>query len=277
MKYTKIPEDTFKQIQLNAGVLVKNFNPATQEFEGLMGATSGGVSFNATPTYEDFGEDIDNAPKNTKEFKQLTEWAVALSGNYVTVTPDMARSLVGAADIDPNDPTKIVPRNEVLAGDFEDIWWIGDYSNVNEGTNAGYCAIHMINALNTSGFQITSTDKGKGQFAFNYEGHYSMNAQNTVPFEVYIKAGSEEAMPSIFLNTHSTTVEEGDEVVLTAQVIPAGETVTWSSGDTSVATVSGGTITAVAEGNTIVTASITVDGVTYNDTCTVVVNEATEG
>jgi hypothetical protein len=190
MKFTKIPEDTFKEIQLNAGILVKSFTPSTREITGLMGATTGGITFNAAPTFEDFGEDIDNCPKNTLELKKLTEWAVSLSGTFVTVTADTAKALIGAADADSQDQTKIIPRNDVLASDFEDVWWIGDYSDINTGTNAGFCAVHMLNALNTGGFQITSSDKGKGQFAFNFEGHYSMDAQDTVPFEVYIKAGS---------------------------------------------------------------------------------------
>ena len=275
MKFTKIPEDTFKNIQLNAGILVKTFTPATKEFEGLMGATTGGISFTATPTFEDFGEDIDNCPKNSMELKKLTEWAVALSGNFVTVTADVAKTLVGAADVDAIDATKIIPRNDVLLTDFDDIWWIGDYSDNNNGANAGFCAIHMLNALNTGGFQLTSSDKGKGQFAFNFEGHYSMNAQDTVPFEVYIKGSDAEPTPVVQLDKHSISVEAGGTATLNATTIPSDASVTWSSADSSVATVSNGVITAGdSDGNTIITASITVDGVTYNDTCTVVVTVA---
>lgn len=275
MKFTRIPEDTFKNIQMNAGIIVKGFDPATQEISGLLGATTGGVTFNAAPTFEDFGEDIDNCPKNTLELKKLTEWAVSLSGTFVTVTAEMAKTLIGAGDIDANDSTKIVPRNDVLTTDFEDIWWIGDYSDVNTGDNAGYCAVHMMNALNTGGFQITSTDKGKGQFAFNFEGHYSMSAQDTVPFEVYIN-GSSEQTPYISLNKHSLTISVDDEVTLATAKVPDNATVTWASASTSVASVADGVVTGEGAGNTIITASITVDGVTYNDTCTVVV-EAAEG
>ena len=63
----------------------------------------------------------------------------------------------------------------------------------NGATNGGYIAIHMMNALSTGGFQIQSGDKAKGQFAFEYTAHYSMDAADTVPFEIYIKAGTEEA------------------------------------------------------------------------------------
>lgn len=190
MKYTKIPETAFQNIQMNAGILVSSFTPATGEIEGLMGATTGGVSFTATPTYSDYGEDIDNCPKNTKELKKLDSWEVTMGGTFVTITAETAKKLIASADVDGSDATHIIPRNDVESGDFQDIWWIGDYSDVNDGTNAGFCAVHMINALNTGGFQIQSTDKGKGNFAFEFTGHYSMNAQDTVPFEVYIKQGT---------------------------------------------------------------------------------------
>lgn len=191
MKYTKIPETAFKNIQLNAGVLLSAFNPesATVANESIIGATTGGINFTATPTYTDFGEDIDNCPKNMMELKNLDSWEISLSGTYVTVDVNAVKALVGAADVSGN---KITPRNDLKLTDFTDVWWVGDYSDQNGETNGGYVAIHMINALSTGGFAIQSSDNGKGNFAFTYTAHYSMNAQGTVPFEVYVKAGTAE-------------------------------------------------------------------------------------
>ena len=191
MKYTKIPETTFQNLQLNAGVLLSAFNPesATVANESIIGATTGGVNFTATPTFSDYGEDIDNCPKNMKELKKLDAWEINMSGTYITVDANAVKSLVGAADVSGN---KITPRNDVLLSDFTDIWWVGDYSDKNGETNGGFVAIHMMNALSTGGFAIQSSDNGKGNFAFTYTAHYSMNAQETVPFEVYVKAGTAE-------------------------------------------------------------------------------------
>lgn len=58
------------------------------------------------------------------------------------------------------------------------------------------------------------------------------------------------------------------------EVIPAGTPVAWASSDETVATVDGGNVAAVAIGNATITASITVDGVTYTDTATVEVEAA---
>lgn len=195
MKFTQIPADTFQHLQLNAGVLLKSFDPttATLNKSDIIGATSGGVNFTATPSYSDWGEDVDNAPANLKELKKLDSWEVKMSGTYLTVSASQAKDLIGAADIDSSDPTHIVPRNDVLDADFNDIWWVGDYSDKNGAANGGFIAIHMLNGLSTGGFQMQSANKGKGNFSFEITGHYSIENTEKVPFEVYIKSGTAEA------------------------------------------------------------------------------------
>lgn len=193
MEYTQIPTNTFEQIQLNAGILCSEFNPSTGAVTGLLGATTGGINFTDAPEYVDFGEDIDNCPKNTLELKKIDSRAVTMSGTFVTITADVAKKLAASADLASG---KITPRDDLKDTDFEDIWWVGDYSDKNTtgtGATAGFVAIHLMNALNTGGFQIQTTDKEKGQFAFEFTGHYSISATNTVPYEVYVKAGVEGA------------------------------------------------------------------------------------
>lgn len=195
-KFTQIPTDTFKKLQLGAGILTTAFDPATGALtaSNIIGATSGGVSFEATPSFTDFGEDIDNCPKNTKELKKLDSWEAKMSGSFVTMDTTVATSVIGTAAVASNDSTKVVPRNSVEAKDFKNIWWVGDYSDINEDGSstgkAGFIAIKLINALSTGGFKIQSGDKAKGTFEFEYTGHYSSENIDTVPFELYIKAGS---------------------------------------------------------------------------------------
>lgn len=199
MRFTKIPENTFQQIQLNAGVLAKAFKPETGELKGedIIGATSGGVSFEAAPEFSDYGEDIDNCPKNMKELKVLDNVEAKFSGSFVTVSESMIKLLIGAASASSG---KITPRRDLLDEDFTDLWWIGDYSDDNTDEKGGFVAIHMFNALSTGGFKVQSNDKAKGTFDFEFTGHYSMDAQDRVPYEVYIK---DEATSSISLNAQT--------------------------------------------------------------------------
>lgn len=190
MRFTQIPTNTFEQLQLNAGMVLTDFDPTDPDIaqEDILGATSGGSTFTAAATYRDNGEDIDNCPKNMKELKELVSWDVTLSGTLLTVSPASAAKLAAAADVSSN---KITPRNDLKISDFGDIWWVGDYSDINDDTNGGFLAIHVINALSTGGFQLRSQDKAKGQFAFVFTGHYSMATQNTPPFELYVAAGND--------------------------------------------------------------------------------------
>ena len=192
MKFTQIPTTAMEELQLNAGILLSSFTPSTAEVSGIIGATTGGIKFSATPTYSDFGEDIDNCPKNMMELKRQDSIEVKISGTFVTITTAIAKKLMAAADIGTTDQTKITPRNDLKTEDFADLWWVGDYSDKNGDTNGGFVAIHVMHALNTGGFQLQSGDKSKGQFAFEFTGHYSIDAQNVVPYEVYIKSGTAE-------------------------------------------------------------------------------------
>ena len=189
MKYTKIPEDTFKNLQMNAGILCTDFDPSSGEISGqILGATTGGLTFATNPTYNDFGSDIDNCPNNTMELKKLDSFDPTISGSFLSVTANLVKMLVGAADIE--DTTKIVPRTELLTTDFQDLWMVGDYSDVNTGEDAGFLAIHIMNALNTKGLEIKTTKNGKGTMSLECHGHYSMASQDVVPFEIYVKAGA---------------------------------------------------------------------------------------
>ena len=195
MKFRKIPEDTFKNIVLNAGVLLSSLTPATPTVDdaNILGATTGGINFTATPSFTDFGEDIDNCPKNMKELKKLDSWEVKLTGTFITSNTSLIALLMGAGDVGTSDTTKVTPRVDVASADFKDLWFVCDYSDKNGENNGGFCAIKIINALSTGGFSMQSADKGKAQFSFEFTGHVSMSAQTVVPFEVYLKEGTEEA------------------------------------------------------------------------------------
>lgn len=198
MEFNKYPINTFETLVMGAGVLLTNFDPTTGTVtdSNILGPTSGGINFTATPTYKDFGEDIDNVPKNTKELKRIEDWEIKMTGTLIAITAQAARWLAAAADmatLSGWDGNKIVPRDTLDitdgTGDFRDIWLVADYSDKNTGTNAGFVAIRVMNALSTGGFQIQTADKEKGQFSFEFTAHYSKDAQDTVPFELYIRAG----------------------------------------------------------------------------------------
>jgi len=189
MKYTKVPDDLFKKIQINAGVICTGFTPATGTVETILSATSGGIQFASNPTYTDFFEDVDNLPPNTKQGKRITAWDPVLSGTMLEVDAANVKKRLGAADSTTADGvTKITPRATLEESDFADIWFVGDYSDENTGANAGFIAIHIMSALNTTGFQLQTGKNAKGQSTFEFHGHYDItDEEQTPPFEIYVK------------------------------------------------------------------------------------------
>lgn len=83
-----------------------------------------------------------------------------------------------------------------------------------------------------------------------------------------------EATADIVLNKSNVNVEVGETTTITATPSPKDSIVTWASTDSAIATVANGVVTAVAAGTTTITASITVSGKTYSDSCAVTVTEA---
>lgn len=194
-RYTVVPTNAFDALQVDAGVLLKNFdidaaiesvdNPGFTDAD-LICATTGGVNPSCVANYSDYGEDVDNVPNNMMEFKNLDSWDCKLTTTGLGTSPELIRLSLGAADIDLEDTGKIVPRRDLKQTDFRDLWWVGDKAN------GGFVAIQLINALSTGGFSLQTTKNGKGQVGLEFTGHVSIKAQDVVPMVCYSYDPAEE-------------------------------------------------------------------------------------
>ena len=181
-KFTRIPADTFSQIQTDAGILLYKFDPTHPEDvaeEDIICPTTGGITAAAEPTYSDMGEDVDNCPANLLELKHLDSWNCHIDFTSLGTTPKSIRLALGAADVDGENPTHIIPRNSLKTSDAADIWWVGDRAD------GGFVAVCLKRALSTSGFSLQTTKSGKGNTSVTLTGHVSVATQNEVPMEFY--------------------------------------------------------------------------------------------
>lgn len=185
-RFTKISQDAFKEMQLEAGLFLNSFDPATPTApadSAIVCATTGGINVSCVPSFVDFGEDVDNCPNNTKELKRIDGYECTASTTALGTSPAAIKLSLGAADIDGTDSSKIVPRMELKDTDFADLWWVGDR------VDGGMVAVKIKNALSTGGFVLQTTKKGKGQISMTLTGHMSISAQDEVPMEFYSVAG----------------------------------------------------------------------------------------
>jgi|GEM_PF-2220512 len=87
------------------------------------------------------------------------------------------------------------------------------------------------------------------------------------------EAAPDDAVTTLSLNVGTLALTIGTPGTLTATA-PAGSTVAWTSSSDAIATVSGGTVTPVAEGTATITATATVGEATQTATCQVTVSKA---
>lgn len=269
-RFTRIPESTFNELQVNAGVLAKDFDPETGALDekDIITSTSGGIKVSVKSEYEDYGSDIDNCPKNTKELKRKTSVDVNVTTTALNINKDTLAFGLGASDV--RQDGAVVTRKDLSLSDFKTIWWIGDLAD------GGFLAIKLIDVLSTDGFTLQTTDKNKGKVSLGLTAHMSLNAQTVEPVEFYI-GSAEDATPSISLNKSMLNLVEDDTFTLVADTYPADETVTWDTSDDTVASVQDGVVTAEGAGVCVITAVITVSDVPYIASCNISVTAKGEG
>ena len=204
--FTKIPESTFQDLQLDAGVLLKTFDPddvSAPADSDIICATTGGITVSCVPEFEDFFADVDNAPNNVKEGKKLTGWTCTLSTTSLGTSPELIRLALGAADVSGDS---VVPRRDLdQDDDFADLWWVGDKAD------GGMVAVQILNALSTGGFVLTTTKNGKGTIGLELTGHVSIEDQDTIPMAFYSTSGSAPTSYTYTVATNTTGKNPANE------------------------------------------------------------------
>lgn len=264
----KISQDAFENMPYDSGMLLKTFNvsnPVTPQDSDILCTTTGNISITTSREMIDLSEDVNNLHGRFKEYQVGKGHTAQISFTSIEFTSDALKFALGSADVDGN---KVAPRNQLYQSDFTDVWWVcktlGDKLLV----------IHLMNSISSGGVQFSTTKDAKGTIGLTLDAYASVTQQDVAPIEFYI---IEADNPSISLDTHNVTMLTTDSpFTLRATTVPNDATITWTSGDTDVCTVTstwnGCKITAVAAGRTAVTGKITVSGVDYTSTCLVTVS-----
>lgn len=264
----KITQDAFNNMPFDSGMWLKTFNvdnPVTPADSDILCTTTGDISINYTPTYTDLSEDVNNLHGRFKEFQHKNGATVQASFTALEATQEVLAMAFGTADINGNN---VAPRTELYASDFKDRYWVGK-------TFGGKLVVaHLMNTISTGGVQFSTSKDGKGTIGVTLDAFASVTQQDVEPIEFYI---IEADVPSISLEDYTASIRVGDTPFqLRATVVPSDATITWTTGDASIATVEskwyGAAITAVGAGRTAITGKITVSGVDYTATCLVSVD-----
>lgn len=178
---TGLRPETFMNLQLNAGVFLKNFDyskftdagalesailAALEAGTNILGATQGGGTFQCTPTIRQIAVDGLRYPVVGSTVNDM--WTVKLTGVMKEVTPENFKDVLLSADIEgTGNVRKIKVRTDVLPKDYiNSLCWVGDTSD------QGFVLINLNNVINLNGANFTFTDKGEGTLPFEFQAHH---------------------------------------------------------------------------------------------------------
>lgn len=199
-RFVNIPQSAFKAFGIDAGFLLKQFNPDAPAIApaDIITLTTGGINAVCQPTFEDFGSDVDGVPNDLMELKQITGWLCTLTVSALTLNEAFIKYSLGAADTD-SQTGAINPRSEVQLSDFGGVWFVG------RKVGGGYVAINVDNALSTAGFTLQTTKNGKSTIAVTITGHVSATNMNKVPMTFYTSDEASDAHSITEMLTHVTS------------------------------------------------------------------------
>ena len=191
---TPLREETFENLQLNAGIFIKNLDyssvtdssalktaiaAAITAGTTILGATRGGGSFTVTRDIRE--PEIDGRRYPFKGGKFVDSTDARLATTLVEMTPEnLVMALGGATSTTSGKKTTIKMHTAIQNSDYiESLTWIGDLAD------GRMVAITLKNALNTADFSLTFTDKGEGTLPVELHAHQAnVDDYDEAPFEI---------------------------------------------------------------------------------------------
>lgn len=189
-----IRSETFQNLQLNAGIFIKNFTyssiadasalktaitTAITAGTDILGATRGGGTFVATREIRT--PEVDGMRYGFKGSDFVDSVDAYLSTTLIEVTPDSVKACLGNATATTSGKkTTIKMHTAIETTDYlTNICWVGDLA---DGRLVLIC---LENALNTADFTLTFTDKGEGTLAAEFHARQAeVNDYDYAPFEI---------------------------------------------------------------------------------------------
>lgn len=181
---------TAQNLQLDAGIFVRGLtNPET--FNGTVttpaktiGATSGGGSFTAIPTFRNIFEDLDGARGVYKSGQVIDTWEIKMTTTIKEMTAENIKLALAVADTTTGSEGKYdttTARLEVKDTDYLDNFcFIGTINGQDTPV-----IIEMKNVLNMSGLNLTVADKATGSVSLELQAHFDLSKPDEVPFKIY--------------------------------------------------------------------------------------------
>ena len=191
---TPLRSDTFKNLQLNAGAFLINFEydtytdatalrtalkTALADETKILGATRGGGTFVVSSEIRE--PDVDGKRYRFKGGAFVDSVDAYLGGTLVEIRADNLAKVLATGDVATSGEKKTLTMHTAIKeSDYiTNLCWIGDRSD------GGLTLIGLKNALNNNGLTLTFADKDEATMPFEFHAYQGqVEDYDTAPFEV---------------------------------------------------------------------------------------------
>ena len=240
---TPLRADTYKSLQLNAGVIIINTDISQYidaeslktalasiiaDGSKLLGATRGGGT--CTITRDTRQVEVDGARSNFVGGTIVDGGDAYISVTLLEQTPDHIKYIIGNADIDDDAPNHVKVQIRLAIDDsdyIQNVIWIGD-------TSEGFMAIELYNGLNTADITFTWADKNEGTVNAEFHAHQSgIDVAEYLPVVLHYFTPS-TAMGSLTISSAAGT-NVGETAITKNYTLGTGEKFVYKVGTSSAA------------------------------------------
>lgn len=191
---TPLRSDTFKNLQLNAGAFLMNFEydtytdatalrtalkTALADETKILGATRGGGTFVVSSEIRE--PDVDGKRYRFKGGAFVDSVDAYLGGTLVEIRADNLAKVLATGDVTTSGEKKILTMHTAIQeSDYiTNLCWIGDRSD------GGLTLIGLKNALNNNGLTLTFADKDEATMPFEFHAYQDqVEDYDEAPFTV---------------------------------------------------------------------------------------------
>lgn len=169
---SKITKEQIENIQLDHGILFKNYGLETQE---LVAPIRGGTNFKVERTYRNI--EFDGARGKTKGLKTIDDENASLTVKTLNASLETFADKLPGAKITRDEITNKITKIEATKiGIIEEDEYIENITVFAQKISGEYVKITITNALDENGLDFSAVQKAEGEVEIVYSAHHEYDS-----------------------------------------------------------------------------------------------------
>ncbi len=175
---SKITKEQIENIQLDHGILFKNYGLETQE---LIAPVRGGTNFKVERTYRNI--EFDGARGKTKGLKTIDDENASLTVKTLNASLETFADKLPGAKItrDSSGTNKITKIEATNIGIISEDEYIENITVFAQKIGGEYVKITITNALDENGLDFSAVQKAEGEIEMVYSAHHEYDSTKKKP------------------------------------------------------------------------------------------------